>query len=653
MAVMTLVYNQPSGYFSGSSPATKSVSRVSVSGAPTDSYTNYKVTKWTVDFQGQVYIGYGVTAYFNTNTVTLSGSIGEAQSTKSFTISGTSASNKILASGSTGTMYVDITRNGGSGTGNCALFKSDITVTIYYEYAYTACSAPTSVTVSNSTPLPDANVTLKWSGAAAGTLNPITKYEIYRATSAAGTYSLLETIITTSTSGSTTVTAPSTMGSSYFYKVKTIGTLDSSAYDSGLSSVYATVTAKTVSACQPPTLFIFYDKDYNEVTQIDAGEQFIFYWQEAKSGTNNAITGYQFWRSTDDKNYSLVATYETPTVNGSITFTLTPSEDTTYYYRIITVGSIDGYNSTISQAASITVLTYSNVGNITAKVEQTIAEEKVRLSWSAATDGRNNALATYLIQYQDSSDGSNWGNASNLISVGASALEYDASLNPTRGAYRRYLITPCGTKEGFNGSVATTAAVRTNRQPVAPQLLAPVAEVTYNEQPFVRVFLANEPDGQQQTIQYNLDDNGYEDLLTVPATGGTYSAQLPQISIGYHTLSLRVYDGMTASEETEQRYVTYIDFQQPRSPDSPSAERMNAFSLAINTMRAYYGLDSYDFDTFVSGDIIKASHFNELTKAQKEYVALSGSGHTFTTVKANDLIKRKDDLQIYNAIVGG
>lgn len=52
MATMTLVYSQPSGYFSGSSPATKTVSRISVTGAPTDTYTKYKVTKWTVEFSG-------------------------------------------------------------------------------------------------------------------------------------------------------------------------------------------------------------------------------------------------------------------------------------------------------------------------------------------------------------------------------------------------------------------------------------------------------------------------------------------------------------------------------------------------------------------------------------------------------------------------
>lgn len=645
MATMTLTYNQPDGYFSGSNPAAKTVTRNSISGAPTDSYSNYKVTSYTIEYQGQVYIGYGVTASFTTNGASLSVSMGEAQTTKNFTRTGTSLSNKILDSSNTYSLVIDVSRNGGSGTGNCALFKSDITITVAYEYAYTACSAPTSVTVSNSSPLAGESVTLSWSGAKAGDLNPIQSYEVHRATSASGTYSLLATVKTSATSGSTTVTAPSTMGSSYYYKVKTIGTLDSSAYDSSLSTVYATVTAKTVTACSAPTTVTL------SSATVDAGTAYTLSWSGAAAGTNNEILGYAIYRSTDNSTFENLQNYTTTATSGSISLTNSPSNDTTYYYKVATIGSTDGALSAFSSVASIKVLTYTAVGNITAKTAATLAEGSVKVSWTASTNGRNNPIKNYLIQYQDSADGSSWGSATNLTTV--TTLEYNAALNNTRGAYRRYLITPCGTKEGYNGNVSTTAAVRTNRQPVAPQLLAPVEEVTYNEQPFVRVFLANEPDGQQQTLQYNLDENGYEDLITVPAAGGTYSAQLPQLSIGYHTLTLRVYDGMTASSDTEQRYITFVDFQQPRSPDRPTAERFNAFSNAINTMRAYYGLDAVAFESIKAGDIIKAEHINNLTKAQKDYVVLSGSGHTFTNVKAYDIIKRKDDLQIYNAIVGG
>lgn len=645
MATMTLTYYQPDGYFSGRNPAAKTVTRSSISGAPTDSYSNYKVTSYTIEYQGQIYISYGVTATLTTNGASISVSMGEAQSTKTFTRTGTSLSNKILDSSNTYSLVVDVSRNGGSGTGNCALFKSDITITVAYEYAYTACSAPTSVTVSNSTPYAGDNVTLNWSGAAAGTLNPIYSYEIHRATSATGTYNLLTTVKTSATSGSTTVTAPSTMGSSYYYKVKTIGTLDSTAYDSGLSSVYATVTAKTVTACSAPTTVTL------SSATVDAGTAYTLSWSGAKAGTNNAIAGYAIYRSTDNQTFENLQNYITTATSGSVSLTNNPSNDTTYYYKVATIGSIDGALSAFSSVVNITVLTYTAVGNITAKVAVTLAEGSVNVSWTTSTDGRNNPVKNYLIQYQDSADGSSWGNATTLAT--ATSLEYNAALNTTRGAYRRYLITPCGTKEGYNGSVSTTTAVRTNQLPIAPQLLAPVADTTHNAKPYVRFFLANEADSQQQEVQYSIDGGDYAVLGTYVATGGTYAAQLPEVGEGSHKVKLRVFDGLAAGAETAEFTITYSKFNQAKSPSYLTAERMNAFATAVNTMRSYYGLDAVAFDDIAAGDIVKAAHHNALTKAQNEYVKLTGSSHTFTTVKANDLIKRKDDLEIYNAITGG
>lgn len=645
MATMTLTYNQPNGYFSGSNPAAKTVSRSSISGAPTDSYSNYKVTSYTIEYQGQVYISYGVTASFTTNGASLSVSMGEAQTTKNFTRTGTSLSNKILDSSNTYSLVIDVSRNGGSGTGNCALFKSDITITVAYEYAYTACSAPTSVTVSNSTPLAGESVTLSWSGAKAGDLNPIQSYEVHRATSASGTYSLLATVKTSATSGSTTVTAPSTMGSSYYYKVKTIGTLDSTAYDSDLSTAYAIVTAKTVTACSAPTTVTL------SSATVDAGTAYTLSWSGAAAGTNNEILGYAIYRSTDNSTFENLQNYTTAATSGSISLTNSPSNDTTYYYKVATVGSTDGALSAFSSVASITVLTYTAVGNITAKTAATLAEGSVKVSWTASTNGRNNPVKNYLIQYQDSADGSSWGSATNLTTV--TTLEYNAALNNTRGAYRRYLITPCGTKEGYNGSVSTTAAVRTNQLPAAPQLLAPVADTTHNAQPFVRFFLANEADNQQQEVQYSIDGGEYAVLGTYVAAGGTYAAQLPEVGEGSHKVKLRIFDGMAAGASTAEFTINYSKFAQAKTPAYLTAGRMNAFATAINTMRSYYGLDTVAFDTIAAGDIVKAAHHNALTQAQSEYVKLTGSGHTFTTVKANDLIKRKDDLEIYNAITGG
>lgn len=644
MAQMTLVYTQPSGYFSGKTPAAKTVTRQSIGGAPTDSYSNYKVTSYTVSFDGQVYISYGVTATMTTNGASFAVSMGEAQSTKNFTAAGTSLSNTILDSSNTAALTINVSRNGGSGTGNCALFKSDITITVGYEYAYTPCSAPSNISVSNSTPNAGASIQLSWSGAAAGDINPITGYTIYRSSTSTGTFTELTTLKTSSTAASTSINAPASMGASYYYKVKTIGTV--SGYDSDYSKVIG-ITAKTITAATAPTTVAL------SASTVDAGTAFTLSWSGADAGTNNAIAGYNIYKSTDNSTFEMMQNYATAATNGSISITQSPSNDTTYYYKIVTVGAVSGYDSEYSKPVSINVLTYTAVGDTTAKVAATIAEGTVAVSWDASAEGHNNAIAGYLIQYQDSADGTSWGGATSLKTASSDCLTESLAVNPTRGAYRRYLITPQGTKAGFNGNVATTAAVRTNRLPVAPQLLAPVKETTYSEQPFVRFFAANEADNQKQELQCSIDGSNFTAIATIDAAGGTYAVHLPTLTEGSHKVILRLFDGLAAGEETAQFTVNYTKFTQPKTPATLSAERMNAFVAAINTIRAYYGLDAVAFDTIAAGDLVKAAHHNALVKAQEEYNKLTGGEHVLNTVKAYDVIKRKDDFEIYNAIIGG
>lgn len=117
-------------------------------------------------------------------------------------------------------------------------------------YSYDDRSAPGAVTVNNATPDAGTNVTLSWNGAQdGGNYNAITGYDVYRATSPTGTYSLLTSVSSTSTSGSCSVTAPATMGSAYYYKVVT-----KCARTSSESSAYATVTAKVYTACSAPSV---------------------------------------------------------------------------------------------------------------------------------------------------------------------------------------------------------------------------------------------------------------------------------------------------------------------------------------------------------------------------------------------------------------
>lgn len=123
------------------------------------------------------------------------------------------------------------------GTKSSTAGWTNITLTVSYTEPLTAPYAPSSVSVSPSTAFPEETVTLSWSGASAGTNNPIRGYTIYKSTTSSGSgYSVFASVSSTSSSGSITFTAPAE-GTSY-YKVMTQGSVS----NSSMSSRYATLS---------------------------------------------------------------------------------------------------------------------------------------------------------------------------------------------------------------------------------------------------------------------------------------------------------------------------------------------------------------------------------------------------------------------------
>ena len=100
-------------------------------------------------------------------------------------------------------------------------------------YAYTICSAPTSIILSAD--IAEDSLTLSWSGAEAGTSNPIKGYKLsYQDSSNNSTWGAaqaLQTLTTAATSGSLSVAPPATRGYYRRFIIQTIGT--ASGYDSG------------------------------------------------------------------------------------------------------------------------------------------------------------------------------------------------------------------------------------------------------------------------------------------------------------------------------------------------------------------------------------------------------------------------------------
>lgn len=224
----------------------------------------------------------------------------------------------------------------------------------------TAATAPTGIYASNTSPEPGTTITIGWSGAAAGVSNPITGYELWRSTSRNGTYTKVKSVSSTATSASTTYTSSLEIGETMYFKVKTIGT--TSGYDSGLSSYALMVTGGYGLVTAPTTVKLSSSKHYaNGIVRLE--------WSGAADGYENPVKSYEVYRSSNaSSGYTLIENVS----NGTETFVVAPATNGgVYYYKIKTIGTINGFNSGLSSVyATLTAAAYTHklVGRTNAMV---------------------------------------------------------------------------------------------------------------------------------------------------------------------------------------------------------------------------------------------------------------------------------------------
>ena len=211
-------------------------------------------------------------------------------------------------------------------------------------------TAPTTVSTPTNV-APSSTQDLSWSGAAAGTNNAISTYEIHRSTDGGATYSLL----TTDSASPLAVTAPATNGGIYTYKVKTVGARS----NSGLSSVYATLKT-TVGAPGVPSAV-----SVANGAVVAPGKLRTLSWSGASNGTNNPIKGYHVYRSVNGGAYAYLAEVLTTATSGSLSVSAASSA-ATYTYKVLVLGNTLSVNSELSSAyGTLTTVTIPSTGVLT------------------------------------------------------------------------------------------------------------------------------------------------------------------------------------------------------------------------------------------------------------------------------------------------
>lgn len=127
-------------------------------------------------------------------------------------------------------------------------------------------------------------------------------------------------------------------------------------------------------------------------------------WSGATNGSYNAISGYSIERSSDGTNYSVLQTVNSSSDYGSITVYSPATNNGSYWYRVQTLGSVSGYNSSYSNIvkltsvwSSVTAPTSVKANNKTALYYGPTSAPNVQISWSGASNGTNNAITKYNI----------------------------------------------------------------------------------------------------------------------------------------------------------------------------------------------------------------------------------------------------------------
>ena len=149
-------------------------------------------------------------------------------------------------------------------------------------------------------------------------------------------------------------------------------------------------------------------------------------------------------------------------------------------FRVVSDGRLTLSSGVIDNSAytvtSSSLLTTACGSPTACSVTPTVSEGNATLSWSGASGGINNGIASYEIQYSDSSNNSAWGSWTALTTVTTTAASGSVSAAPpaTRGYYRRFQVRTRGSAGAsyYSGWTVSSNSVRKNTPP------QPAASVT-------------------------------------------------------------------------------------------------------------------------------------------------------------------------------
>lgn len=407
------------------------------------------------------------------------------------------------------------------------------------------------------------------------------------------------------------------------------------------------------SACSAPTVVSVPTNVAPETTQTLS-------WSGAKAGTGNAITGYQVYRQQTGNGtyYKFGSKITTTATSGSLSVTSHDTNGYYYHYKVMTIGTVSGYDSPQSSVVGSMRTYWTNPTQPDVlSATPSIFEDSTTLSWSGDSDGTNNAITGYIVDYRTSTDGgSTWSEAVQVTSSTRSFLLDTSSIQ--RETILQFRVKANGTISGSDSAYSSySQSFSKNNMPLAPIIIfGKDGKRTYNTRPYIKVSIPAEPDGQALTVQAKIDSGDWQNVTTAPGTGGTKIGQLGELSVGERTVSIRLVDsvGVASDAVSITINVAAANFTDTIASMTPvKAVHMNELRQKIDNLRQYYGLSTVDWgEQIVAGvTTVKASHFAAIRTRLLEIAQVVGVTLVLPSPAKNTRITAAVINQYRNALV--
>lgn len=394
--------------------------------------------------------------------------------TNSYTSSGSSSVSITVPSGEGKYLDFRVRTEGAAGVNYYSgYYREDDLVRIRSRPTMSACSASQSL----------GTYTITWSAATDGVDNAVSKYEIWYSykTSSSGSWSTRTRIANVSSSTRSYTWSGGTVGYYYRFSVVALGTnylysATTDTWSAGYKKDYS------YTACGAPSNL------KSDNTNPTIGQTITLTWTAGTAGTNNSVTGYELYYSTNQgSTYNLINSSITGT-SYSYTVPRTPGD---IRFRIRTKGSAGtSYYSSYNYSSSYQTITIKQANPPTAgTVTATLIDsgnsggKAFSISWAGFAGNTYNPISGYALYYKSSKtiDDSDFSTNMTAIStsIGASTTSYTWA-GGNWNYYYKFYVKAKGQYYGESPYAESTAVLKETEDST------PLTEILYKGSGYIK-----------------------------------------------------------------------------------------------------------------------------------------------------------------------